>query len=360
MNKKLKNFLITVLLGLTLLIIVIVGIDLLTGGKQIESWKVSISNFFNKDSQSQNTVVDNTPIQLEYSATSLTVYEKTTSFALISNKEISTDSTKAKLFLVKQPSEEDKRYWYAVEVQNVPVGTYNFSMDVKDAAGNTKKVFSAITRQSYSLPFGLSEIVDWEGSIYTVDGDNLLAKVDKGHKLTADYEPKELLDINKDLLLYTNSPSSILIEREAGEALKIMAKALQKEKGKNLVIMSGYRTYNDQYTTYAGWVKSLGQEEADKTSARPGFSEHQLGRVVDFVDQETGLNLTNNFDNGVAGKWLKDNAHKYGYVQSYPVGKESVTGYQHEAWHWRYVGIDNATNIKQSGLTLKEWLDKGN
>lgn len=291
----------------------------------------------------------------EISDEEITTYESNAYFTLTTNKEVQlVENPRAELHFSERTA--DGKHYYVVKALNLGTGPSKFNFEITDGI-DTFQISKSINRQNFSLPFGLKEIPEWPDTQYTANGANLLAKVDKQHRLPQDYVPENLVDIAKDLLLYTNSPESYLIQDEAGQALKIMANALQSETGKNLVITSAYRDFNTQLTIYSGWVKSLGQEEADRVSARPGYSEHQLGTVVDFVDQETGLDLTNEFDKGTAGKWLKENAHKYGFAQSYPENKSEITGYSYEAWHWRYIGIDNATELKNSGLTLKEWLD---
>lgn len=309
------------------------------------------------NSEDSQDIVSSIPLVYEMADTEITTYEANAYFTLTTNKEVSlVENPRAQIFL-SEKSADNKTYFYVVKALNLGTGPSTFKFEITDSIDKfsiTKK----INRQAFTLPLGLKEITEWPNTVYTANGDNLLAKLDKTHRLPQDYVPSPTLDIAKDLLLYTNSPEPYLIREEAGQALKIMANALQKETGKNLVITSAYRDFNTQLIIYSGWVKSLGQEEADKVSARPGYSEHQLGTVVDFVDQETGLNLTNEFDKGVSGRWLKENAHKYGFIQPYPENKSEQTGYSYEAWHWRYIGISNATEVKESGLTLKEWLDK--
>ncbi|MFH0373049.1 LD-carboxypeptidase LdcB/DacB [Streptococcus sp. A22] len=114
---------------------------------------------------------------------------------------------------------------------------------------------------------------------------------------------------------------------------------------------SGFRSYETQQTLYLNYVQRDGQAAADHYSARPGHSEHQTGLAFDLTDASGAL-LTNSR----AEQWLKDNAHKYGFVVRYLPGKEAVTGYMSEPWHLRYVGKE-AKDIYQSGLTLEEYYD---
>lgn len=356
-GKILRRLIFILIIALFIAIVSLLVSTQITGTNQFEVIRTAVEHAINP--KTEETAKEVKPIEVEYTDNSLLTLQNSATFTLKTKTELKpSENTKYEFFLSQKPNQDNPFYWYVVKVNNIGVGDFNQKIrleDVNTAAGN---INISGSRQAFNLPFGLSEIGDWENFSYTADGDSLLALVDKQNKLPLDYAPKNLVDVNKDLLLYTNSSEPILITTEAGDALRLMAKDAQTQLSKNLVIASGYRSYNDQYKTYASWVRQLGQEEADKVSARPGFSEHQLGTVVDFVDEETGFDLTNDFENGALGRWLIDNAYKYGYVQSYPTNKETETGYLHEAWHWRYVGIENAKQHKESGLTLNQWLNQ--
>lgn len=122
------------------------------------------------------------------------------------------------------------------------------------------------------------------------------------------------------------------------------------KQGLRLTNSSNFRSYDDQVALYKKYVDRDGQAAADAYSARPGFSEHQTGLVIDL----------NSVDDSFAGtpeaEWVAKNAHKYGFIVRYPKGKEAVTGYQYEPWHIRYLGVDTATAVYQSGKTLEEYL----
>ena len=141
--------------------------------------------------------------------------------------------------------------------------------------------------------------------------------------------------------------------RAAFEQMATDAKAL----GFDLVAFSGFRSYEYQTTLYNNYVNRDGKEAADRYSARPGHSEHQTGLAFDIGEKSReDLWLTAEFGETPAGKWLADNAHKYGFILRYPEGKEDVTGFMYEAWHFRYLGVEKATEVKQTGLTLEEYL----
>lgn len=124
-----------------------------------------------------------------------------------------------------------------------------------------------------------------------------------------------------------------------------------------LVAFSGFRSYEYQTTLYNNYVKRDGQEKADRYSARPGHSEHQTGLAFDIGEKgREDLWLTSEFGETEAGKWLVKNAHKYGFILRYPKGKEEITGFMYESWHFRYLGVDVATKVNESGVTLEEYL----
>lgn len=132
----------------------------------------------------------------------------------------------------------------------------------------------------------------------------------------------------------------------AFEAMRAEAAAA----GHDLYISSGFRSYWQQESVYNGFVEVDGREAADRYSARPGHSEHQSGLTFD-------LNcICEDFGYQADGQWVAANAHRFGFIVRYPQGKEHITGYIWEPWHLRYLGVDVATAVYQSGLTLEEYL----
>ncbi len=107
---------------------------------------------------------------------------------------------------------------------------------------------------------------------------------------------------------------------------------------------------------FSGYVQQMGQDQAERISARPGHSEHQMGTAIDFTSASAGYGLGEGFAQTPEGAWLSQNAPRFGFVMSYPAGKESVTGYAYEPWHFRYVGIDVARAVVARGITLTEYL----
>lgn len=124
--------------------------------------------------------------------------------------------------------------------------------------------------------------------------------------------------------------------------------------GYQLLIGSGYRSANLQSIYFYSLARSIGEQAANQSIARPGQSEHQTGLAVDITTVSRQCYLEICFEDTSDGQWLANNAHKYGFILRYKKGKESITGYMYEPWHFRYVGIDLATALFESDLTLEE------
>lgn len=142
------------------------------------------------------------------------------------------------------------------------------------------------------------------------------------------------------------------LRAEASNALQTL-RTDSARQGASLSILSSYRSQATQASTYGAYVAKDGVAQADTYSARPRHSEHQTGLGVDVGNGVCNLEIC--FGNTSAGKWLANNAHLYGFVIRYPAGKESITGYQYEPWHLRYVGKELASEIFKSKQTLEEF-----
>ena len=154
--------------------------------------------------------------------------------------------------------------------------------------------------------------------------------IDKKHTVSSDYVPKNLIPLKKNEL-FDIDKNNLSLRPEAYEALKKLAEAALKD-GVKLTVSSTYRSYEYQKNLFDYWVSVDGLEEAERESARPGTSQHQLGLALDFAPVDDA------FDKTPAGKWVYENASKYGWSLSFPQGYEHVTGYRWECWHFRYIG----------------------
>jgi len=143
------------------------------------------------------------------------------------------------------------------------------------------------------------------------------------------------------------------LQPEAANAWHTMRLAAEND-GITLNTNSSYRSYSTQVATYNHWTAVNGSSKlADQVSARPGYSEHQTGLALDI---STGSCTLDCFDNSASYHWLVENGYKFGFIQRYQTGEESITGYSAENWHWRYVGIDTATDMRNKGIkTLEEY-----
>ncbi len=170
--------------------------------------------------------------------------------------------------------------------------------------------------------------------------------VNKYYKLPEKYAPNDVVDIPTTYAFAGNQA-----RKEVFEAFKQMADAARSD-GITLIINSGYRTYEYQKNLYDNYEKANGKEYADSYAARPDFSEHQSGLALDIVTY--GMTM-DNFENTDTYKWLIKNCTDYGFILRYPKGKEEITGYAYESWHYRYVGKSLAKKIEKSGLTFDEY-----
>lgn len=135
----------------------------------------------------------------------------------------------------------------------------------------------------------------------------------------------------------------------ARQAFNLM-QADAKAAGLTIYISSGFRSYSLQEQIYNRNVALYGQSRTDTFSARPGHSEHQTGMAFDLNT------ISGTFGNTKEGEWVRNNGYRYGFILRYPEGKESITGYQYEPWHVRFLGIDMAAKVYESGLCLEEYL----
>jgi D-alanyl-D-alanine carboxypeptidase len=176
--------------------------------------------------------------------------------------------------------------------------------------------------------------------------------VDRTHGLPTDYAPTDLVSLRE--IGVPTLGSNTMLRREAAENLERLV-ASAAAAGEELVVTSAYRSYEDQRFSYERLVSIYGAE-ADRMSATPGHSQHQLGTAVDFTNAAVGYEVLQSFGSTTASGWLTRHAHEYGFVLAYPPGEEAETGYEWEPWHYRYVGGDNARRLTGSGLTLQAFL----
>ena len=197
----------------------------------------------------------------------------------------------------------------------------------------------------------------YENVITVSNGDSKLVLVNRNYALDSSYAPSDLVLPNV-LALGHEQNKTIYLREEASQHLEQLFSAAEQEAGLIFLARSGYRSYETQVSLYQRYVDQNGQEAADRFSARAGHSEHQTGLAIDVTADSVNGQLTTEFGKTAEGIWLKDNAHRFGYIIRYLEGRESETGYQYEPWHIRYVGVEAATEIYQNNWILEQYLNK--
>lgn len=179
------------------------------------------------------------------------------------------------------------------------------------------------------------------------ESNKIDAIVNKYYQLEEDFEPNNLTAIDSK---YARNDSQLL-QKEATEAFNQMCSDAKLE---NISLYSGsaYRSYEYQNTLYNNYIKKDGLTAAETYSARPGYSEHQLGLAVDIMNGNWSYVSKDNIEYS----WLQANSYKYGFILRYPENKEYITGYMFEPWHYRYLGKELATKVYNSGLTYDEYV----
>ena len=207
-------------------------------------------------------------------------------------------------------------------------GEYNIHMYYVQSDGSLQGVTGTTTK--VEGPQTGAKEVQYNGSYYFIQGKyDEIVVANKKHPMAANYNPGE------------NPTAKAAFLRLRNDMIA---------QGYNVgYAYSGFRSYDYQKVLYQNYVNKDGQAAADRYSARPGYSEHQTGLVFDLTDKAGNL-----LEDTAASNWLKNNAHRYGFVVRYQPGKEASTGYMPEAWHIRYIGKE-ADEVYHSGLSLEEY-----
>ena len=170
----------------------------------------------------------------------------------------------------------------------------------------------------------------------------------KSHPIDPGYIPADLTKVN------VNSNGTQYLRREAATALTNMFEAARKDNI-NLYLVSGYRSYEQQLELYNTYVATDGKALADQYDAIPGACEHQLGLAVDLSDDNRNHDIDDSFESTAAYQWLLKHSYEYGYIFRFPRGKETITGIAYNPWSFRYIGVEEAKKVYDSGLTLEEF-----
>ena len=196
------------------------------------------------------------------------------------------------------------------------------------------------------------------GDVYTVPrgyDDWSVTLVDRLLRVEKDYVPPDLVNVRE-----AGIPGGGRIRAVAVDDTRAMARAA-RAAGAPIGVWSAYRSYAEQVQIFNGYAQQNGRDSAITYSQRPGHSEHQLGLGVDFMSAGGGNPLPGDWATTAAGRWMRDNSWKFGWVNSYPRGKGGTrwndrTCLRYEPWHYRYLGRAVAAEVHRSGLTIREYL----
>ena len=186
------------------------------------------------------------------------------------------------------------------------------------------------------------------------DALSYLALVNRCFRISSTFSPPDLSDVQVKSQRVQEGNYHRLRETAARAAEQLFQAAT--DEGLTLIARSGYRSYDLQTFFHTNVIDELGVEEGRRVSAVPGHSEHQLGLALDVSSPEINGNLIEAFSQTAEGRWLSQNAHRFGFIIRYPQNREADTGFIYEPWHIRYVGIDAATEMFISGQILEEFL----
>lgn len=277
------------------------------------------------------------------------LYHQTNEYKL-TEKGYSLDEAK---LIVKKLDDSNQKYFVDNEKNDYIISLLKEKYFLEKNVNNYLEYKAKNKKKSYSDIVAIVNVhadKDWYDNKTVKETDlskgNLIL-VNKFNYLKNDFEPNEITDIDINYS-YANNRTS----KETNDAYIEMAKAAKKD---NIILLvnSSYRTYERQEQIYKEFYYSKGISYADAYAARAGYSEHQTGLAIDIFT--SGRSTTSDFEESDAFKWLSVNAHKYGFILRYPKGKEYLTGYSYESWHYRYLGIDTATKVYNSGLTYDEY-----
>lgn len=245
--------------------------------------------------------------------------------------------------------ESKNQFRYLVTLDNLSEGENKLTLSLTDEVGNINNHQLTVNRMNISTCLQNPDRTVKE----TVFPFAIEVVVDKYNKLPDNFIPPVLINgSTRGLPVYKNG--SAYVTPETFDALVEMIKDIQQQ-GISVVISSGYRSFSGQTKAHSYWSSLIG-DKANYYAALPGFSEHHLGTTVDLLTVENNYTISDAYENTRLGKWLKENAYKYGFTMSYPKDKQHITGYRYEPWHWRYLGKEHAKIIEDLQITPTEYL----
>lgn len=222
----------------------------------------------------------------------------------------------------------------------------------------SREMYMASVGSFEELLFGVEELKSENKNICpsgTAKNKNLFFfNASQENKIPNNFIPPSLVPVPEPYI--PTQGRTICLTQETLEMFYAMYKDA-KEAGVTIVPTSGYRSFSTQEQLYNSWMQEKGSEAEYLAIAPPGHSEHHLGTTLDLTSDEINFeSASQRFETTESYKWLKENAHLYGFVQSYQSGTEGITGYIPESWHWRYLGKNHAVSIQNKDLTIIEYL----
>ena len=287
------------------------------------------------------------------------IFDETISFNNVKpllDKQYSADDI---LALIRNLSEDD--YMFVLNMKYIPElaqlsGMENFDMNylprylmsLRSNRADINDVVNWVNNDNDYIP---ADEIDYSAMYHdeTIPDDYMsyTACINKQYALPADYEPSDL-----EQLPYGYHVLGHPMRHVAANAFVNMSDGSVVAGYERILAQSNYRSYSFQKSLYDEYVAQDGVSGADIYSARPGHSEHQTGLVTDIGTGSLDMLYLENYS---GYEWLLENAHNYGFILRYPEGKEYITGYEYESWHFRYVGVESATVMYERDWTLDEY-----
>jgi len=180
--------------------------------------------------------------------------------------------------------------------------------------------------------------------------------VNKENLLASDYVPDELVTIDEPMGSKIDKNYVNHLNAEVYRNFKLMQADALKQ-GFEIFVDSSYRTYAYQEKVFNSIAIEKGLEHALQYVAPPGGSEHQTGLAFDVIFRRNGEMIEEQLETDPEIIWLYENSYKYGFILRYPKGKEEITGFNYEPWHFRYVGKELAMELHEKDITLEEYYE---
>ncbi len=274
--------------------------------------------------------------------------------------------------IIKKHSIEYKLEKVGYNTEEIEYIKTNFSKAEQDKILNMEysSILVSLYKEKYFRKDRLDEYLEYYKNNKSLSSSEIVAKINTYTNLEpyekifdADTSKNELMLVNKYYKLNDDyKPDVELISSQYSYSGKYASKTIiesiqnlidaAKEDNLKLIVSAGYRSYKDQEDIYESYKLNNGIREADENVSRPGHSDYQTGLAVDI---EPYAKYIENVNESEEYQWLINNMHRFGFIQRFPEGKESITGFKYSAWHLRYVGVEAATFIHDNNITLEEY-----